>query len=97
MQPKDLTCKVSMKKIKLNTPIQWGTETITELELRAPKAKDMRGMPLQLAMDDMLTLASRCTAQPPSVIDELEFNDLTRVMEEIGNFTGRGLPTGVPR
>lgn len=84
-------------KIKLNTPIQYGSETIAELELRAPKAKDMRGMPLQMDFDSMLTLASRCTAQPPSVIDELSFDDLTAVMEEISNFIGRGLPTGKPR
>lgn len=81
-------------KIKLNTPITYGSETIGELELRAPKAKDMRGLPLQMGMDDMLTLASRCTAQPPSVIDELSFDDLTVVMEAIGSFLGRGRPTG---
>lgn len=84
-------------KIKLATPIQYGTETITELELRAPKAKDMRGMPVSMGMDDMLTLASRCSAQPPSVIDELSFDDLTAVMEVIGNFIGRGRQTGAPR
>lgn len=84
-------------KIKLTTPIQHGSETISELELRAPKAKDMRGMPLKMEMDDMLTLASRCTAQPPSVIDELSFDDLTAVMETIGGFIGRGRQTGGPR
>lgn len=81
-------------KIKLTTPIQYGTETISEFELRAPKAKDMRGLPLKMGMDDMLTLASRCTAQPPSVIDELAFDDLTAVMEAIGNFIGGGRLTG---
>jgi len=84
-------------KIKLTTPIQYGTETISELELRPPKAKDMRGLPLKMGMDDMLTLASRCTAQPPSVIDELSFDDVTAVMEAIGNFIGRGRKTGAPR
>lgn len=81
-------------KIKLKEPIQYGSETISELELRAPKAKDMRGMPLQMDMDAMLTLASRCTAQPPSVIDELSFDDLTAVMGAIGDFLGRGPLTG---
>lgn len=84
-------------KIKLTTPIQYGTETISELELRAPKAKDMRGLPLNMDMDSMLMLASRCAAQPPSVIDELEFDDLTAVMEAIGSFLGRGRQTGAPR
>jgi hypothetical protein len=83
-----------MKKIKLSSPIQYGTELISELEVSPPKAKHMRGMALQMGMDDMLTLASRCTAQPPSVIDELSFNDLTAVMEVLGNFLGSSPPTG---
>lgn len=83
-------------KIKLTTPIQNGSETIAELDLRAPKAKDMRGFPLQMGMDHMLTLASRCSAQPPSVIDELSFDDLTVVMETIGNFINGGPKTGKP-
>lgn len=81
-------------KIKLKNPVQHGSETITELELREPKAKDMRGMPLQLDWDAMLTLASRCAAQPPSVIGELSFVDLTAVAEALGDFLGSGLPTG---
>lgn len=81
-------------KIKLTDPIQVGSETIHELELNKPKAKHMRGMPLQMGMDDMLTLISRCSAQPPSTIDELSFADMTAVMEAIGNFLPNGRKTG---
>lgn len=84
-------------KIKLSQPIQYGTETISELNLREPKAKDMRGMPLQMGMDDMLTLAARCSEQPPSVIDELCFADLTAVTEAIGTFIKPGPQTGKRR
>lgn len=75
-----------MKTIKLKSPIQFGSETITQLRLRPPKAKDMRGLPLQMNMDSMLTLAGRCAEQPPSVIDELSFEDLQAVMEAITSF-----------
>lgn len=88
---------MTTKKIPLNDPIQHGSETITALELRKPKARDMRGMPLEMGMDDMLTLASRCTAQPPSVIDELSFDDMTKVFEAIGGFIKPGLQTGAKR
>ncbi len=81
-------------KIKLVQPIANGSETIHELEIREPKAKDMRGMPLNMDMDAMLTLAGRCTGQPPSVIDELGFVDLTALMEMLGNFIKPGLLTG---
>lgn len=84
-------------KITLSKPVQHGSETITELDLREPKAGDMRGMPLQLDWDAMLMLASRCVAQPPSVINELSFADLTAVAEALGDFLGNGLPTGKPQ
>lgn len=80
--------------IKLDDPIQYGSETISQLELRKPKAKDMRGLPLQMGMDDMLKLASRVSAQPDSVIDELSIGDLGRVMEVVGNFIEAGRVTG---
>lgn len=81
-------------KIKLNTPIQNGTETIAELELIAPKAKHLRGLPATMGMDEMLTLAGRCTGQPSSVIDELEVDDLMTVVEALGGFLERSRPTG---
>lgn len=80
--------------IKLDDPISYGSETISSLELRKPKAKDMRGLPLQMGMDDMLKLAGRVSGQPDSVIDELSINDLGRVMEVVGNFMQAGRATG---
>lgn len=80
--------------IKLDDPISYGSETIESLELRKPKAKDMRGLPLQMGMDDMLKLAGRVSGQPDSVIDELSINDLGRVMEIVGNFMGPGRKIG---
>lgn len=85
------------KTIKLQEPIQHGSEIIAELHIRPPKAKDMRGLPLQMGMDDMLTLLGRCSAQPPSVIDELSFNDLTAAMEVVGDFLGHSPATGRKR
>lgn len=73
-------------KIKLNTPIQNGTETIAELEMKRPKAKHFRGMPAKIGMDEMLDLAARSCGQPPSVIDELEADDMMRVLEVVGDF-----------
>ncbi len=85
-------------KIKLKHPITHGAETITELELRRPKAKDMRDLPLQgMGMDHMLDLAGRCAGQPPSVINELDIEDVMQVAEVVGNFMTNGLPTGGKR
>lgn len=83
-----------MTKIKLKHPIQYGSETIHELDMRRPKAKDLRGLPIKMEMDHMLTLAGRCSAQPDSVINELDFEDMMSVVEVLGNFIGSSLPTG---
>lgn len=82
------------KMITLDDPIQYGSEKISELEIRKPKAKDMRGMPLQMGMDDMLKLAGRLTGQPDSVIDELSFGDLGKVMDEVGKLMPDGRVIG---
>lgn len=81
-------------KIKLSYPVQFGSETIHELELRRPKAKDLRGLPLKMEMDHMLTLCGRVSGQPDSVINELDFDDTMKVVEVLGNFIGSSLPTG---
>lgn len=81
-------------KLKLKEPIKWGSETIAELEIRKPKAKDLRGMPLQLGMGDMLKLAAKVTGQPDPVIDELSVEDMTALMEILGGFMGSSLATG---
>lgn len=84
-------------KFVLATPIQHGTETIKEFDLRRLKAKDFRSLPAELGFDDMLTLASASAAQPPSVIDELDAEDMTKLMEVVGSFLGSSLKTGKRR
>lgn len=80
--------------IKLRSPIKHGSETITELSIREPKAKDLRKLPMQPNMGDIIDLAGRLAAQPPSVMDELSAADLSEVAEVIGNFIGVGPGTG---
>jgi len=81
-------------KIKLLEPIQFGSETITELEMQKPKAKHWRGMPSSPGMGDLLDLAGRLSGHPPKVMDELSTEDMMRVLEAVGNFLPSGLGTG---
>ncbi len=82
--------------VKLAEPIEFGSRTISELTLRKPKAKDMRQFPLAPQMGDMLDLASKLAGEPTSVIDELSVQDMTRVVEVIGDFLGASQATGTP-
>jgi hypothetical protein len=80
--------------VKLKEPIAFGSETITELRLRKPKAKDFRRMPMTPGVGDLLDLAGQLSAQPKPVIDELGAEDLMEVLECVGGFFPGGLGTG---
>lgn len=56
--------------IKLTVPLTHGAETITELRItRRPTAGDLRGVKIsELTFDDIITVASRLVALPPSVL-----------------------------
>ncbi len=84
-------------KFPLKTPIKFGTETISEFELRRLKAKDFRSLPAELGFDDMLSLASASAAQPPSVIDELDAEDMTALMAVVAGFLGSSPKIGKRR
>ena len=80
--------------VKLREPIPFGSETITELTLRKPKAKDFRRMPMSPGIGDLLDLAGQLSAQPKAVIDELGPEDMQEVLERVGDFFPSGRGTG---
>jgi hypothetical protein len=84
--------------VKLDEPIEFGSETISELTIRSPKAKDMRGLPMEGAnIGHILDLVAKLCGQPPSVIDELGTADLLKVSEHVANFIPAGLAIGKKR
>lgn len=80
--------------IKLQEPVQFGTERVEELTLRAPRAKDFRRLPVAPTVSDLLDLAGALAGQPRAVMDELGVADFTAVMEAVGDFVPGGLGTG---
>lgn len=82
------------KVLVLFEPIQYGSEKIEEMQIRKPKAKDLRPMPLEVQTKDLLDLGGRLAGHPPSVIDELCIEDTFDLLEIVGNFYERGRRTG---
>ena len=80
--------------VKLKDPIPFGSETITELTLREPLAKDFRRMPLNPNTGDLLDFAGQLAAQPKAVIDQLRRRDMQAVLEVVGGFFDDGPATG---
>jgi hypothetical protein len=79
----------------LKEPITFGSETVAELHVRKPKAKDLRGIPAEHRLvDHQLLLIVRLTGQPDVVIDELSLEDLEGVSSIIDGFTQPGPVTG---
>ena len=83
--------------IKLTVPLTHGAETITELRsTRRPTAGDLRGVKIsELTFDDIITVASRLVALPPSVLNTMDLSDFTELSGVIGAFFGSGQPTGM--
>lgn len=80
--------------LKLKEPIAWGSEVISELEVRKPRAKHVRNLPQEPKAGDLLDLAAALCGQTPRVIDELSIEDMQALLEVVGGFLGSGPATG---
>ena len=80
---------------RLQYPIEFGSETITELSLRRVKGKDIRAVRNTASpASETLDLIGRLSGQPRPVIDELDAIDVEEVGKIVEGFTKSGPPTG---
>lgn len=77
-----------MKTLKLQYPVTFGTETITELKLRRPTGKDLRD-----AFDAhegewgrIIALGATLSGRAPAEIESLDGLDAMALREEINRF-----------
>lgn len=80
--------------VQLSEAVKHGEDDYRVLEIRKPKGKHLRNMPMEPTMGDMLNLAAELAEVPYSVMDELEWVDLEKVMDAVGNFMPAGPGTG---
>jgi hypothetical protein len=72
-----------MTILKLETPLEFGKELITELHFQEPKAKHMLELKENMTFSDVLRISSLLTNQPlKSVIYNLSVKDARRVVEK---------------
>jgi hypothetical protein len=87
--------RAPIKVLQLSEPVQFGSETITELKFQKPKAKHLKGR----TSDDMeyqLRIVANLTGQPTVVIDELCLADTMEALKVVGEFLPDSLKTGDP-
>lgn len=82
--------------INLEHPITMGTETIEHLHFARPLcAGDMRGVPVgNMCFEHITLVAGRLCGQPPKVMESLQGEDFTAVVDVMTLFLGSGRKTG---
>jgi hypothetical protein len=81
--------------VKLIDPIEFGSETITELTLKRIKFKHLRAIDdlNHMTTDQLGHLIGRISGQPKDVIDELDAEDLAKIGKELAKIMPAGLAT----
>jgi hypothetical protein len=83
-----------MTTLDLRVPVNFGTESITQLKIRRPKFKDVYGLPLTLGYTELGQLLEKLTNQPKIVIEELDMIDAKPAMRIVADFLADGQEIG---
>lgn len=78
------------KTIKLEFPIDFDGESISEVKLKRPKGKHLKKLPAEPGVKDLLAIASRVSGLPAIIFDEMDGSDVSLVCEAIGDFLAPG-------
>lgn len=77
--------------IDLKYPFEFADDLIDKIELRRPKGKDIKACVKGVApVAETMALAARISGHLPAVFDEMDAEDLTAVMDAVGNFMAPG-------
>lgn len=84
-----------MTTLTLKTPLTHGEETIKELNIRKPVAKDLRRFELSdlNKFSKIQELTAILCGLPVSVLDNLDLEDLVNCAREISSFLPNSLET----
>ena len=79
------------KTVRLTQPIAWDGKTVTEVQVRRPKVKDLRAMERDNSaavtqIDQGVAMAALLTELPVEILDEMDAVDFAAVSEVIAGF-----------
>lgn len=72
--------------VTLSEPVEFGSETITQLVVQPLKGKHLRGLSDSPGIGDLLDLAEQLTGKQREVIDGLSAKDAIRVSQVVSSF-----------
>lgn len=99
-ESQDKEFKEPIKTIKFEIPLEFGSETITEINfLRRPKAKDMKGLdPRNLTIDQSMKLLANISDLSVPQIKEMDLDEFNVVSAEMADaFLARSQKIGEGR
>lgn len=84
------------KVIKLQHPIESGSEVVDELAFRRGKMGDLKGINVgdDMTADEIITIAARLSGQPTHIIESLDEDDVSEVFAIALGFIARCLGGG---
>jgi len=71
--------------VKLDDPIEWGDEDITEIRIKKPRGKHIKNLGDDVKVGDMLKIASKCSGMSFGIFEELSSSDAMKVAEAVGD------------
>ena len=83
--------------VQLKYPIEWGSETISEVKLRRPKGKDIKGLTISgsgVGLDELVRLAGKLGTLEPGLLDMMDAVDVMEVVGKVADFFDTGPETG---
>ena len=87
--------------IQLSSPIQFGREEISELNIRRPTGRDLMGLELKFSPDSIIidtktifSLVGRLTSIPSNVLAQMDSADAFTLCAEMQGFLLSGRQTG---
>ena len=87
--------------IQLSSPIQFGREEISELNIRRPIGRDLMGLEIKFSPDSLIldaktlfALVGKLTNIPPNVLAQMDTSDTFVLSMEMQGFLLDGLQTG---
>ena len=88
--------KPEFVELTLEEPYEFGSDTISELQIRRPKGRDFKKMPAGLEDNPgmLLDWAAHLCGHPDVVFDEMDCIDVNRLLEVVGGFFDTGPKTG---
>ena len=81
---------------KLKYPIQIGSELIADIKIKRPKGKHfrkMRALGKDMSFADVLDMIASLAGLAPSVIDEMDIEDVTALGELMNGFFSSERPS----